>query len=266
MRNIKADTLVVTATLGCRDSLDRTIRSVKENGGDRVNHVITCPGNILKNLKKKYPFLEVIPEPEEKNGIYSALNNVIRKYAKDYKYVTFINDDDYWLPGFKKLFLTLDGNQELDAVYGKTLFVSEDNKTIGEQTSSPRYKSFKVLLTRKVVLFTQQATLIKSQVFYKTGGFDENYKLIADSKFWVEAIALGVKFHYINILAAAYTLQEGQLSSDKRVQNEEYTKLLNENFFQSISLSEVIFENLIFRLYNTSIYFKRIFQKFNIIN
>lgn len=255
--NKTPDTLVITATLGSRDSLKRTIKSVKENGEGRVKHILTCPRNKSKNLKNKYPLLEVISELEGVNGIYPALNNVISRYAKDYKYVTFINDDDYWLPGFKKLFLTLDENQELEAVYGRTLFVSETNKIIREQTSSSKYKSFKALLARRIVLFTQQATLIKSELFYKVGGFDENYKLIADSKFWAEAIDLKTKFCYINTLAAAYTLQENQLSSDKETQNKEYVKLLKEELFDSVSLFDIIFENLVFRLSNIRIYLKR---------
>jgi GT2 family glycosyltransferase len=255
--NKTPDTLVVTATLGSRPTLERTIKSVKENGGSRVKHILTCPKSKLKVIKEKYPFLEVVPEPEKKKGIYSALNNVINKYALNYKYVTFINDDDYWLPEFKNLFIAIDENQEIEVVYGRTLFVSENNKIIGEQTSSHRYKSFKILLTKKIVLFTQQATLIKSELFYKVGGFDEAYKLIADSKFWVEAIDLNAKFCYIDTIAAAYTIQEGQLSSDKETQNNEYNKLLNEKTFNSISLFNIAYSSIIFRLSNTRIYFKR---------
>ncbi|SDG47489.1 glycosyltransferase [Psychroflexus sediminis] len=258
---IKPDTLVITATLGTRNSLPKTIKSVRENGGNRVHHVLTCPKSKLKALKARYPLLDVVEEPKEKKGIYTALNSVIKKYAKDYKYVTFINDDDYWLSGFKLLFLALDKNQKLDAVYGRTLFVSESNKIIREQASSFRYKAFKALLSKRIVLFTQQATLIKSELFYEIGGFDENYKLIADSKFWAEAIDSGAQFSFIDTLAAAYTLQEGQLSSDKKTQNFEYNKLLKEKMFSKISLPVIVFESIIFRIHNIPVYLKRIFLK-----
>ena len=159
------DILVITATLGVRDSLKRTVSSVAEQGGQRVKHIITCPRKEINNLKTVFPHLEVVAEPENKKGIYPALNSAIKRFATKYKYVTYINDDDYWLPGFKKLITTMDENEQLDAVYAKTLFVNENNNKIGEQTSSPRYKSFKVLLKKKIVLFHQQANLMQRVIF-----------------------------------------------------------------------------------------------------
>ena len=256
-QRIIPDTLVITATLGSRNSIDRTIESVRENGGDRVKHILTCPEAKIKNLRTKYPLIEIVPEPKGKKGIYSALNNAIKKHAKSYRYVTFINDDDYWLPEFKRLFSALDNDKNLDVVYGRTLFITEDNSILGEQTSSPRYKAFKALLVKKIVLFTQQSTLIKSKLFYDVGGFDESYKLIADTKFWLEAIDLKARFKYVNVLAAAYTIQEGQLSSDKETQNFEYSRLLNEESFNSVSFIDAAIESLIFRLSNISRYLKR---------
>ncbi|MDN3664918.1 glycosyltransferase [Algibacter miyuki] len=256
-KTVIPDTLVITATLGSRETLDRTIKSVISYGGNRVKHILTCPKSKIDGLSKKYPFLEIIPEPEGRKGIYSALNNAIGKYAKNYKYVTFINDDDYWLPDFKKLFSAMDNDEDLDAVYGRTMFMSEEDTIIGEQTSSSRYKAFKALLSKKIVLFTQQSTLIKSELFYIIGGFDESYKLIADSKFWVEAIDLNTKFKYVNVLAAAYTLQAGQLSSDKETQGAEYIKLLNESNFKSVGFSDIVIESFLFRMANISIYLKR---------
>lgn len=251
------DILVITATLGARDSLKRTVSSVAEHGGQRVKHIITCPRKEINNLKTVFPHLEIVAEPENKKGIYPALNSAIKRFATKYKYVTYINDDDYWLPGFKKLITTMDENEQLDAVYAKTLFVNENNNKIGEQTSSPRYKSFKVLLKKKIVLFTQQATLIKSELFYKIGGFDESYKLIADSKFWVKAIDLNATFSYVNCLAAAYTIQQDQLSSNKTTQNKEYIRLFQEKQFNKIDEYEIMSESALFRLRNLLNYIKR---------
>jgi len=253
------DILVVTATLGNRDSLQKTISAVKEVGGLRVKHILTAPMSKVNQLKEKYPGMEVLPEPENCRGIYPALNNAIKKYAKNFKYVTFINDDDYWLPDFKKLFEIVDAKDDVDVAYGRTLFMSENHEPIGEQTSSPRYKSFKALLKQHIPLFTQQATLIKTELFFKVGGFDESYKLIADTKFWAEAIDTGARFYYKNGLFAAYIIQEGQLSSDGSTQKNEHIRLLNEDMFKHVKGSPTI-EKLLFRLYNIDVYIKRIFK------
>lgn len=255
MKKNSQDTLVVTATLGDRSSLKRTIDSVKENGGERVKHILICPKDRKEELKSQYK-IDIIQEPEDTKGIYGALNYAIKKHAKEYKYVTFINDDDYWLSGFEELFNILDKHDDIDIVYGRTLFVNENNKILGEQTCSRRYKSFKSLLTQKIVLFTQQATLMKSKVFIDLGGFDESYKLIADTKFWITAIDTEAKIHYKNTLAAAYTIQEGQLSSDKTTQEKERKRLLDEKMFDSVSFASGVFEKLLFRLTNSYIYIK----------
>ena len=256
---ILMDTLVVTATLGDRESLKRTVNSVKEVGRERVKHVIICPLRNCKSVEKRFPDLTVIPEPENCKGIYPALNYGLKKYAKDYKYLTYINDDDYWLPDYKKLFNILDKEQDVDVAYAKTKFVNEENIIIGEQTSTSRYKAFKVLLSQNIVLFTQQATLMKSDLFIKLGGYDESFKLIADSKFWVEAIDAGAKFRYINTCCAAYMIQEGQLSSNKELQNKEHLRLF-ESTIQPNILSRYI-DIFIFRILNLNIYLKRIFNK-----
>jgi hypothetical protein len=256
---ILMDTLVVTATLGDRESLKRTVNSVKEIGGERVKHVIICPLKNCKSVEKIFPDLEIIPEPENCNGIYPALNYGLKKYANDYKYLTYINDDDYWLPNYKDLFSILDKAQNVDVAYGKTDYVNEKNIVIGEQTSSSRYKAFKVLLSQNIVLFTQQATLMKSDLFIKLGGYDESFKLIADSKFWVEAIDSNAKFEYTNTCCAAYTIQEGQLSSNKELQSKEHIRLF-ENIEKANVLDRYI-EKYIFRFLNLNIYIKRIYNK-----
>jgi GT2 family glycosyltransferase len=257
------DTLVVTATLGNRKSIHRTINSVKLIGGDRVKHVIITPLNNVESLKIKYPFVTVLGEPENCNGIYPALNFALKKYAKDHKYLTYINDDDYWLPNFKILFNTLVENPTLEAVYGKTCYVDDNNNFIGEQSSSPRYKAFKALISQNIVLFTQQATLIKSDLFLELGGFDESFKLIADTNFWIQAINVDAKFKFINKICAAYMIQEGQLSSNGILQNQEHKKmLLDEEYKMSLAS---LFENFLFRLFNFKLYAKRLLKNKKII-
>jgi len=255
MQNPKPDTLVCTATLGNRNTLCRTINSVKEIGGSRIKHIITAPKEQLENLRKFYPDMEITPEPEKTKGIYSALNKVINAYAKDFKYVTYINDDDYWLPDFTKLFEIMDKKSDIDGVYGRTVFFSDSNKLLKIGTSSPRYFAYKTLFTQKIILFTQQATLIRSELFYKLNGFDENYKLVSDTKFWIQAIDIRAKFYYVNAECAAYTIQEKQLSADKITQNFEHHKLLQEKMFltkKGCSFFEVLF----FRIYNINVYLK----------
>lgn len=256
---MKPSILVVTATLGTRKTIEKTITSVKNIGKGLVKHVIIAPEHAILTLKQQYPDLEYIAEPQNKKGIYAALNYAFYTYGNDYKYLTFINDDDYWLPQFQILIDTIIQNTNLDFVYGKTLYINEDNIPIGKQTSANMFKKFIPLLNSNIILLTQQATLIKSSLFFQIGGFDENYKLVADTKFWAILSLKDINYKYINKCCAAYTLQEGQLSADTSTQSKEHLKLIKE--LPQFSKWENTKNKIIFRLNNLSTYINRLIKQ-----
>ncbi len=248
--------LVVTPTLGVRDSLDKTIESVKKYI-DSVDHVLIAPKENVETLRDKYA-LKVIPESEgNPKGIYAALNTAFESLIDDYEYMTFINDDDYWLDEFSSLIDNIETGA-WDMVYARTFFVDEKGNFLSEQTSCPWLTWFGGLLKRKgIVMLTQQATIIKTSLFRQLAGFDTSYKLVADTKFWLEASMIpDLKVKYIDKVVAAYCVQEGQLSSDANLQQTETERLLKEYpNLQKASLSQY----LIYRLYNWRIYFRRFF-------
>ena len=249
--------LVVTPTLGVRGSLDKTIESVKRFKTS-VDHVLVAPKDNVETLREKYA-LRVIPESEgNPKGIYAALNTVFEALIGDYDYMTFINDDDCWLPDFSSLIDSIT-TDVWDMVYARTCFVDEKGDFLSEQTSCPWFSWFGGLLKRKgIVMFTQQATIIKTSLFRQLAGFDTSYKLVADTKFWLEASMIpDLKVKYIDKVVAAYCVQEGQLSSDANLQQTETERLLKEYpNLQKASLSQY----LIYRLYNWRIYFRRFFR------
>ena len=250
--------LVVTATLGNRDTLARTIESVRKIGGDRVKHVIVCPEKVIPKLKENYDDLDFLAEPEGKKGIYAALNHGFNTYGHDYPYMTFINDDDYWLPDYALLIKAMLEDEQLDMVYGRTRYVDEYNHVIGSQTSCSRFSDFAKLLHRGIVMLTQQSTLIKSELYFKVGGFDESFKLVSDSKFWAQLSVLGIKYKYINKECAAYMIQDRQLSSDHALQAKETSVYLRD--FPCSKFSSAL-SAVRFRMENIPLYIRRIIKK-----
>jgi hypothetical protein len=255
---MKQDILVVTATLGNRDSLEKTVQTVAENGRGRVKHIIVAPADKCSLLTIKYPQLEILPEPTDCKSIYIALNYGLMKYADSYEYLTFINDDDYWLPNYIDLITCLDKKKSVDVAYGKVKYVDENGEIIGLQTCSGRYKAFKALLKQGIVLFTQQAVLMRSNVFIEIGGFDEKLKLVSDTKFWLDAINKGFVFQYLNFPCAAYMLQPGQLSSDGKLQKMEHD-LLDLSFTEK-DFKNIVLEKFLFRMQNIGIYCQRFYK------
>lgn len=251
------DILVLTATLGERDSLSRTIESVRSIAGNRVRHIVVCPDSKIDLIKTKYGKIECLAEPKGKKGIYAALNHGFNTYGKEYKYLTFINDDDYWLPDFAKIIEAITRDESLDLVYGYTRYVNENNIMIGRQSCYPKFEAFSTLLSHNIIMLTQQATLMKSSLFFCVGGFDESYKLVADTKFWAMASLKRAKYRYINKECAAYMIQQGQLSSDHHTQSREHARIFEE---LDIRKNSYYFTYLLFRLYNLPLYIKRLFR------
>ena len=251
---MKSKILVITPTLGNRETLSKTIESVREIGGNLVKHVIVTPQSQIPFIKKSFGDIECLSEQEGKKGIYAALNHGFKTYGRDYDYLTFINDDDYWLPDFKLLINTIE--EGYDFVYGKVNYILENkNGVIKPMACSNQFKEFIPLLYHNIILFTQQATLIKSDLYFELGGFSEDFKLVSDTKFWADLSLLDVKYKYISKPCAAYIYQNGQLSSNTELQTFEHNKMLEQ--LPNYSLLKRYMTVFKFRLNNIFVYISR---------
>lgn len=254
---MEAKILVLTATLGNRKTLSKTIESVKSIGGSLVKHIIVAPELQIPKIKETFGDIECLPELEGKKGIYAALNHGFKTYGKDYEYLTFINDDDYWLPNFRLLINAIE--EGYDFVYGKVNYILENkNGIIKPMACGNNLKDFIPLLHSNVVLFTQQATLVKSILYFQLGGFSEDFKLVSDTKFWADLSLLDIKYKYIPKPCAAYAIQEGQLSSNKELQTREKNILIQN--FPRVSKCKRYIALLRFRLNNLFVYVQRFFN------
>lgn len=251
---MKAKILVLTPTLGNRETLSKTIESVKNIGGCLVKHVIVAPQQQIPFIKESYGDIECLPELDGKKGIYAALNHGFKTYGKDFEYLTFINDDDYWLPNFKLLISAIE--EGYDLIYGKVNYILENkNGIIKPMACSNQFKDFIPLLYHKIILFTQQATLIKSKYYFEIGGFSEDFKLVSDTKFWADLSLLNIKYKYISKPCAAYIYQDGQLSSNIELQTLEHNRMLEQ--LPNYSLLKRYMTVLKFRLNNIFVYISR---------
>lgn len=204
-------------------------------------------------LQQEFSDIECIAEPKGCKGIYPALNYAFNKYGHDYEYLTFINDDDYWLPAYKKLISEITC-QNLDLVYGKVKYFNYSQCIFKKMASSSSFKDFIPLLHHNIILFTQQAAIFRSKFFYSLGGFDENYQLVADTKLWAQLSKNSIRYKYISKECAIYTIQEGQLSSNHNIGTVEHKKLLKEF---PINKYKTIIPMLKYRIQNIHIYLKR---------
>ena len=251
--------LIVTPTLGTRQTLLETCKSVLDIGGDKVHHIVTCPRTAIDDVTQMAEGVEVVAEGGGK-GVYGAVNYVLKSRASNYGWVGYINDDDYWLPDMKGLIDSALEDRENDIFYGRVLFVNQHGKPLMVSSCSARYKSFPILAARGISMFTQQAALIRSDLFLRLGGFDENYSLVADTDFWIRAITSDARCHYINIICAAYRLQPGQLSADLKTQKAETDRLRAQYGLRSNSWL-ARFAAVRYRFENSKLYLSRLLRR-----
>lgn len=255
--------LVITPTLGTRESLAQTILSVRLYGGSRVNHVLVGPICKLSSYKKRYPWVEIL-EQTEKKGVYPALNHAIATYANYFDYFAYINDDDSWSEGFSVLLSSILKDRSLDVVYGRVFYGSIGNvKSKG--SFFPIAGWFSQLASKGIPFITQQALVIKTSLIIQFNGFDENYPLTADSMLWSKVFSSRINVKPINLFCAYYEL-DGQERLSLNADYISRDSIINSSSRRATSSIALKLKILIYRLYNLPLYFERfadkIFNKF----
>lgn len=207
--------LVVTPTLGRRASIRKTILSVAYVGGEYVTHVLSGPKSSLQKYLVEFPWIQ-IHDDSGSLGVYDSLNSVLSssKYS-DYSYFAYINDDDYWLPGFASLIRAISDDSSLDLVYGRVMFLANfGNLTVRLGAYTPGFLDSAVLFRSGIPAFTQQSLIVRTRLLVENGLFDTSRPLTADSLMWLTLLKLNIKTSSFNVYASVYDLRGERLSAD----------------------------------------------------
>jgi len=254
MRSLNAnpDILVVTPTLGQRSEITRTISSVAALiHKDRLFHCIVGPIPHVNWIKDAFPHVHLLSD----NGcqsIYEALNHSIISLASRFNYFAYINDDDYWLPGFSALIRILDSSNDISLVYGRTRIHGLNGNAIGTIAHYPLPCSFPSLLRFGIPIFTQQSVLCRTGDLIALNGFDVSLKLAADTDLWARWIKSCRNVAECRDLCASYCFQGHRLSDDRALARYDHLLLLSRHPSPSL-LVDVLFL-ISFRLYNLPLY------------
>lgn len=153
-----------------------------------------------------------VSEPDK--GIYNAMNKGIRQASGDY--ILFLNSGDYLAEGniLKNIFSK---PHTADILYGD-LYINEP--TIQHLHKFPESLSLSYLLYKTI---GHPSSFIKKKLFEKVGLYDEQYKIVSDWKFFLQAIILErCSVEHLHIPVSVFILDG--LSSQK----ESLVKISNE--------------------------------------
>jgi glycosyltransferase involved in cell wall biosynthesis len=222
---------IVTINYNQGPFLERAIISVLEQNYDNLEYIIIDGGSTDNSLEviKKYNNRITYWESEKDQGPSHALNKGFAKATGDLFF--YLNADD--VLGFNSLNRIKDyveRNPGYDIYYGHGY-----TKDISRQLRFPYYSdlwNLKYYKEKKIAIF-QPSTFIKSTVFRKTNGFNENNSTCWDGELLVDMALIGAKFLRINDFFGTFYLHNESITGSNRLQ-QKYLKDF-ENIGQKIN-------------------------------
>jgi len=192
MANVKIS--VVTVVLNAAGSIEKCVASVLGQTYDNIEYLVidgvSTDGtlDILARYRDRIDYL--VSEPDR--GLYHAMNKGIQAATGDYVY--FLNSDDMFCDDevVADIAAAIARNPSIDLVYGDVL--------MGRGTQRERRPQVPMLnresLCRKG--FCHQALFARREILLKTGGFSEEYRIVADGDWLVRALAAGATSHHLD--------------------------------------------------------------------
>lgn len=171
-----------------------------------------------------------LSEPD--TGIYNAMNKGILKSSGEY--ILMLNSGDYLIDRLviNNVIPLLDGT---DIIQGNIIEFTDTLRCRNRGFGKSEINYFDVMKG----FFLHQAAFCRRDLFDKNGLFDESYKVIGDTKFFMTCLGKGnASFKYIDIDIANYDMNgisaevntkwsEKKLQEDKRMRNELYSQRLS---------------------------------------
>lgn len=173
---------IITVNYNNANGLQRTIDSVISQQCDWVEFIVIDGGSsdgssaIIKNNDSHIAFWV----SEKDKGIYHAMNKGVKHATGEY--ILFLNSGDH----FYDTNSLKDGKQFLntyDIIAFDIEVIHKNKKTIKQH---PEFVQFSYLYNDT---FAHQSTLIKRKLFCKVGVYDESLKIVADWKFFIDALS-----------------------------------------------------------------------------
>ena len=214
-QQLKPKISIITVNYNNLAGLQKTMQSVASQTWQEFEYIIIDGGSTdgsLKYIESNAHLVHYwVSEPDR--GVYHAMNKGIAKATGEY--LLFLNSGDHF---FSKEVLRKNEQAicNYDLIYFNQLVVGEAKKFVKQY---PATLSFAYFLKDNL---PHQATFVKKEIFSKVGLFKEDFKIVADWKFFIDSIC---KYHasYRYVDKTLITFYLGGISS-----NPESHKIIHE--------------------------------------
>jgi glycosyltransferase involved in cell wall biosynthesis len=206
---------VVTPSYNQGAFLEETIRSVLLQGFPNLEYIIIDGGSTdgsVEIIKKYAPWIAWwVSEPD--NGQTTAINKGWRQATGDY--VTWLNSDDFLLPGSLQKAVTTLEQSNADIAYGDVLFVDEQSRPrphpYHKLPARPFDKEDMIVRWRNPI--PQQGFLMRRELLDELGYLDESFNFTMDFEYWVRLAVHGKKGQPVPDTIAAFRQHEAAKTS-----------------------------------------------------
>ena len=202
---------IVTPTLNSAPFLERTVRSVLEQGYGRLEHIVQDGGSTdgTHEILDRYRTRLATIESARDSGLGQALNRGFRRGTGEI--LAYLNSDDLLLPGALHyaagFFLD---HPEVDVLYGHRVLIDEEDREIGRWVLPPHDER-----ALQWADYVPQETLFwRRRVWEEVGAsFDESYRFAVDWDFLLRLRRLGARFARVPRFLGAFRVHPAQKSA-----------------------------------------------------
>lgn len=215
---------IITINLNNVTGLQRTFESVFEQTNHDYEIIVVDGGSTDGSvaLIEKYKDQISYWVSETDSGVYQAMNKAIKKATGEY--LLFLNSGDYLVDNNVLQDMSVElGDTAI--VYGNVLFIECDGKSyIGVYPAKLSFTHF------VEGALPHPASFIQRALFEKVGLYDENLKICADWKFFMDAVCrYNCSYKQVNRTVAAFCL-DGISSNNTEIILQEKKQVLQSEY------------------------------------
>ena len=221
---------VITINRNNAAGLEKTMRSVASQVGGKFEYVVIDGASSDESVEVIRSFeaslgerLKWISEPDK--GIYNAMNKGIGMATGDY--LQFLNSGDSLVSDdiTKRMTEALKSKGYPSILYGNMLKDMPDGKAMRDRCFAGREISFLGFYTGSL---NHSSAYIRRSLFNRYGMYDEDFKIVSDWKWFLQAIILGgEKPVYVDMDVTLFDMN-GISEKNKALDKTERRRVLNE--------------------------------------
>jgi glycosyltransferase involved in cell wall biosynthesis len=218
---------VITVTYNAEHTLERTLKSVREQTYPAIEHIIvdgnSNDGTVALIHRYENERLKWISEPDK--GLYDAMNKGIKMATGDY--LCFLNAGDtfYDTDTVQKIFASSDEDHSPDILYGETAIVDDNGRFLHmRRLQAPKNLTWKSFKHGMVVC--HQAFIVKRELVEP---YDLSYRFSADFDWCIRMMKKAKNIYNTDLILVDY-LNAGMTTANRKASLRERYRIMEKHY------------------------------------